>query len=254
MNNKKPKVFISIVSHGHSELIQKNMNLDELSKYFYLIIKSNKENDLFDIRPNVDWIDEHYGLGFGENNNYIYNYCCNILGMTENDFFIVCNPDVIIKPDVINDLIESMLNDSCMLASINLFKDSDYNIHDYSIRNYPTLKVFIKSFLGLGNSTLIDKEKIKSKTYVDWAAGSFLAFKASHYGSLNGFDTRFFMYCEDIDICFRSQIKGVKLLYYPDLKAIHLAQHNNRKILSKHMFWHITSALKFLLLKHKKSI
>ena len=55
---------------------------------------------------------------------------------------------------------------------------------------------------------------------VDWAAGSFLLFKASLFRKLGGFDPGYFMYCEDIDICWRAQkLFNQQLLFNPNIKA-----------------------------------
>ena len=47
----------------------------------------------------------------------------------------------------------------------------------------------------------------------------------SYYRQLNGFDERYFMYCEDIDICYRScKIHGKRVMYFPNIKAVHLSK------------------------------
>ena len=247
-------VFISIVSHGHSEIINNLGTAKELSNQFNVIIKSNMENESFpDILSNrFIHLDEQYGLGFGENNNIVFNYCLNSLGMQLDDYYIVLNPDVIISCDDVELLIRKMKTDNVNFAAINLYKDLEGEIFDNSIRKYPGLKSFLFSFLGLGNPTIVDKSKINSSCHVDWAAGSFLAFLAGHYDNISGFDEKYFMYCEDIDICYRSAMKGERLTYYPNIKAIHLAKHANRWIFSKHFYWHVKSAIRFLITKHKK--
>lgn len=137
------------------------------------------------------------------------------------------------------------------LASINLYKNEGKTEYDNSIRYFPTSINFIKSLLGLGNASVIDKSFVKGNLDVDWAAGSFLAFRSKHYKKLRGFDESYFMYCEDIDICYRSSILNKKVRYIHEIEAIHFAQHNNRNLMSKHFVWHIQSAVRFLLSKRK---
>ncbi|MGI1939178.1 glycosyltransferase family 2 protein [Shewanella oncorhynchi] len=244
-------VYISVVSHGHGELIKKLACLNELAKKFIVVVKVNKyEKGLVSYLKlnNIECIDESYGIGFGHNNNVVYKYCKDKLSMGEDDHFLVVNPDVIADSDAIDALINLMLADNTLLAGVNLFKDDNYLMPDNSIRNFPSLFQFVKSFLGMRNAS-INKALVKDAKEVDWAAGSFLAFKSSHYGLLKGFDENYFMYCEDIDICFRSNRLGVPVIFYPQIKIIHLAEHANRTILSKHFFWHISSVVRFLLTK-----
>lgn len=249
-------IYISVVSHGHGDLINGLGVLNSLSyTEIKVVIKSNLAGDEFSNlgkNENVVWLNNSYGLGFGENNNHVFNYCKKKLGMVDDDFFIVLNPDVIIEHDAIFRLVSEMSSSRVSLASINLFKDDNFFIHDPSIRKFPTFIDFVSSFIGLGNKSIIEKKTITVPIECDWASGAFLAFKVGHYDSLCGFDTSYFMYCEDIDICYRSKINGSPLKFYPEIKAIHLAKHDNRKFLSKHFFWHVSGALKFLYRKNVK--
>ncbi|WP_318498382.1 glycosyltransferase family 2 protein [Photobacterium leiognathi] len=245
-------IYISVVSHGHDALINDLGCIRTLSKNFNVVLKSNKSGDDFthlNESQNFHWLNRDYNLGFGHNNNINYLYCVNHLGMKDDDIFIVFNPDVSMSIDDFERLSLSMNNDKVEFACINLFKDENYTIYDNSVRQFPVFSQFIKSFLGFKNEAVLDKDVIKEKVNVDWAAGSFLAFSAKRYRELNGFDEKYFMYCEDIDICYRSNKQGYPLLYYPDIKALHYAKHQNRKLFSKHLYWHISSVFRFLLTK-----
>ena len=65
------------------------------------------------------------------------------------------------------------------------------------------------------------------------------------------FDTRFFMYYEDIDLCYRLREAGKRNYYFPEMQVIHYYQRDSsRKIINKNKLWHISSILKFFW-KHK---
>lgn len=247
-------IYISIVSHGHSNLIIENKELCSLleSDDIKIVIKNNcLDKTLIDFCADkkVYLIDHNYGLGFGENNNLVFLFCEKSLGMTQNDFFMVVNPDVYIKEKQIKLLAKKMRENKAFISAINLFKNKELSQPDFSIRKFPSFFSFAKSFAFKENDTILDKSIIHVPVSVDWAAGSFLAFNAGYYRSLGGFDEKYFMYCEDIDICYRSSREGKHIIYYPDITAIHLARHANRQLLSKHFFWHIKSAIRFLLTK-----
>ncbi|MFA0087071.1 glycosyltransferase family 2 protein [Vibrio sp. 10N.261.51.F12] len=246
-------VFIAVVSHGHGELINQLKCLEKLAKDYTVIVKSNMEGDDFqelNESTSFHWINHMYGLGFGKNNNVIYGYCKKELSMSNDDYFVVLNPDVIVSSAHLCSLVSHMNGKNRELATINLFKDKELTVFDPSIRRFPTLVNFILSFLGAGNKSIMDKATIKECKEVDWAAGSFLCFSSSHYEKLEGFNESYFMYCEDIDICYRSHLMGVPVTYYPNIKAIHLAKHANRKFLSKHFYWHVSSVIRFLINKN----
>ncbi|EGW82559.1 glycosyltransferase [Escherichia coli STEC_94C] len=248
------RVFISVVSHGHGELIESLRCLEKLSEKFSVVLKDNKnESNLKEYckHNNIIYLSSDIPKGFGENNNIIFNYCISELKMQSDDIFIIMNPDVIVEENELIKLKNKMICENIEFATINLYKDRDYKIYDPSIRNYPGILDFVSGYLGFSNKTIINKSSINSNTTVAWAAGSFLALKSYIYKEVGGFDIRYFMYCEDIDICMRINSYGYKLVYIPTIKAIHIARHNNRRFLSKHFYWHLRSALIYLSEKRK---
>ncbi|MHA6608535.1 glycosyltransferase family protein [Photobacterium damselae] len=242
--------YISVVSHHHCQMINELNCLYELCSDYQVVVKSNVANEDFqrlESMKNFHHLDLQYGCGFGENNNIVFKYCKKVLGMEENDIFIVMNPDVVISKDEVDKLIMKMLDSDVSLAAINLFKDEGFTVYDNSVRTFPSLFEFIKSFVTSVNTSIIDKSEISEPTIVDWAAGSFLAFKSSNYEALQGFDERYFMYCEDIDICYRSSLSNYPVIFYPNIRALHLAKHANRKIFSKHFVWHCKGVFRFII-------
>lgn len=253
------RLFISIISHGHNELIQK---LDCLSKlavpdWVELIIKDNLgENELrnYCLKNNIHYLTSPLVKGFGANNNEVFTYCLDNLLAEPNDKILLLNPDVIVNLESIGKLIKITDSYDDKLFTIKLFKDNNLTKIDNSIRNYPSFVNFTFSLL-LGhkyNRSIIDIAKIKSPSKVDWCAGSFMLLSIDLYSKLNGFDENYYMYCEDIDLCYRARhIYDAELIFIPDLFAIHIAQHKNRTLFSKHFFWHIKSSFRFLLNKRK---
>ncbi|TMO55194.1 glycosyltransferase family 2 protein [Pseudoalteromonas phenolica] len=246
-------IYISIVSHNHGKLISSLNLLPKLTKDFKVVVKNNFQDETlvrFCKDNNISLIDEPelYNIGFGENNNIVYDWCKRNLSLQDEDYFLVLNPDVMVDNDVICELENFMSKYNHQLCSINLFTDKEYKVFDNSIRRFPNLFDFFSSFcLGI-NNTIIDKALCNSPIKVDWAAGSFLMFSAKHYDRLNGFDKNYFMYCEDLDICWRSaKFFNVKVVYCPMFKAIHFANHANRRMFSKHFIWHLKSVFRFLI-------
>jgi N-acetylglucosaminyl-diphospho-decaprenol L-rhamnosyltransferase len=247
-------IYVSVVSHGHDALIMQLDCLSELTRHsnITVILKNNCSitNDRiaqFCQTHQITFIDKEYGLGFGDNNNYIFSYAVNHLNLTVDDYFLVLNPDVYVSTNDVLNLVNEMQNYGSQLSTLNLFKDNEFIDYDYCVRTFPSLFDFIGSYIGLGNKSIIDKSNVNQPVETDWAAGSFLLFKASLYKKLNGFDSNYFMYCEDIDICWRSRkLFQEKLTFFPHIKAIHHAQHANRSILSKHFFWHLKSMMRYL--------
>jgi GT2 family glycosyltransferase len=56
---------------------------------------------------------------------------------------------------------------------------------------------------------------------VDWVSGSALMIRRNDLLDLGGFDEGFFMYCEDVDLCYRAHELGRRVAYFPGAVIYH---------------------------------
>ncbi len=61
----------------------------------------------------------------------------------------------------------------------------------------------------------------QAQASVDWVSGACFAIRKTHWQQLQGFDTRFFMYCEDVDLCVRARQIGLRVGYSPVATVLH---------------------------------
>lgn len=246
-------IFFSVVSHGHESLIMRLGFLAKLAQYesVAVIVKTNKACSDSNFKAyccanDIICLDENYGLGFGANNNFVFGYCLENGMDVEHDLFCVINPDVMIDEFNTQRLLGYVKSKSFDAIAINLYRDISMSVYDNSIRTFPSAYDFVSSFLFKANKTIIDKSVIIDPTVVDWAAGSFILFRSRVYADLSGFDEKYFMYCEDIDICYRLSRLNYFLTFVPWVIGVHLAEHANRSILSMHFYWHLKSICRYL--------
>ncbi|MGY8528616.1 glycosyl transferase [Paracidovorax citrulli] len=76
----------------------------------------------------------------------------------------------------------------------------------------------------------------------DWVNAAFLVFPAAAWKAVGGFDERYFMYCEDVDLCLRLRLMGWKLARVP-VRVGHVGQRASRHRLA-HLGWHVRSLLR----------
>lgn len=246
------RIYISIVSHGNDDDIIKNNNLKKISKldFVTILIKDNLSSEKLK-HYCVDNCFEYYAsdkqLGFGANNNINFKLA-STLGMQKSDWFVLCNPDIDISVDMINKLFDNVANYPSQLFAINLYFDPQFSQMELSLRRFPSFLSFFNVLKGKPFTISYDKANLSDGSIVDWAAGSFLVFRADLYDKLNGFDESYFMYFEDVDLCQRaSTFYGQPVIYLKDVKAVHRGGYQNRKLLSKHFRWYLTSLFRFLI-------
>lgn len=88
------------------------------------------------------------------------------------------------------------------------------------------------SFLlfSLGLESLIGQRFSSSKKQeVDFVSGGFVSFRKTLFKKLSGYDEDYFMYVEDMDICFRAKKEGYKTYLLPFAKALHKGQGSSNR-------------------------
>jgi hypothetical protein len=110
-----------------------------------------------------------------------------------------------------------------------------------SFRKFPNpYSIIIKLF----NKKKLDYPSTIKISEPDWVAGMFMLFRASIYKKIGGFNERYFLYYEDVEICARLRLKEYKVIYVPKSCVIHIGQYDSRKNL-KHFSYHLKSMLRY---------
>jgi N-acetylglucosaminyl-diphospho-decaprenol L-rhamnosyltransferase len=231
------KLCISIVSHGHKTLTEKLVNqlaTKAHSEIAQLIITCNRPDiesfdylcSKMDFPFTVRCINNAQPLGFGGNHNQAFRYC-------EFDFFCIVNPDIELK----NDPFENLLRTSS-LPNVGLTYPSQVNGQNVLL----DFERDLVSPVSVVQRHLLRQRHPSAARPVHWVSGAFMMFKSSAFRELGGFDERYFMYCEDVDICLRMQLAGYSLA----LADTTVTHHTQRKTLKnpKHLAWHIRSLLR----------
>ena len=80
--------------------------------------------------------------------------------------------------------------------------------------------------------------------YPDWVAGMFMVLRSETFRAAGGFDEGYFLYYEDVDLCWRLQRSGLRAALLPTVRAIHDARRSSHRKL-RYLLWHGKSMLRF---------
>lgn len=94
----------------------------------------------------------------------------------------------------------------------------------------------------LAGSFMVDFDH-RSTRAVDQVMGAFLLMPRALFLEMGGFDERFFLYFEDLDLCLRLRQAGHEVIYFADAHAVHAGQGTTRKALAQRQFLHARSRL-----------
>lgn len=67
---------------------------------------------------------------------------------------------------------------------------------------------------------------------VDWVPGAYSIIRADALAVAGPFDPRFFLYCEEVDLCKRIKQLGYSVCYWPDISIIHIGGESSRQMRS----------------------
>lgn len=181
--------------------------------------------------PDVRTFPLERNLGFGAANN---------IGIeaARGRFILLINPDTIVQERTIRTMIEFMdAHPDAGIAGCKIL-NPDGSYEPASKRGFPSpwssfcrvfglSRLFPKSKLFGGyNLTHLDPESTSS---IDAISGCFMFCRAHVLRDLGGFDTDFFMYGEDLDLCFRAKELGWSVYYHPATSIMHLKGESTRR-------------------------
>jgi len=237
---KQAEITLSVVSHGQIQLVA--ALLQDLATHcretnLNVILTLNVPEELpasLDQLPYpLQVLQNTTPLGFGENHNRAFHHA-------KAPFFCVINPDIRIASDIFPLLTDSLENPAVGVVA-PLIVNATGAIED-SARKFPTpLKILCKLF---GGCTGQDYQIGSVPLEPDWVGGMFMLFRRDTYGGLGGFDQKFFLYYEDVDLCARIRLRGQRVVMIPGVRATHLARRSSHRS-AAYSLVHIRSMFRF---------
>ena len=234
-------ISISIVSHLQNGLVRQL--LQDIQQYcvspieVILTINVPEEGSLDPgaYRFPVTIARNELPKGFGANHNAAFK-------ISRGDIFCVMNPDIRLFDDPFPALLPCLQNPSVGVAAPVVVGESGA-VED-SARRFPTpFRIICKALGGCRGSDYVAKDEV---VFPDWVAGMFMLFRREVFEKLGGFDQRYFLYYEDVDLCARLRLHGYEVAMCPDAKVVHHAHRSSHRNL-KYMKWHLASMLRFFL-------
>lgn len=237
-----PLISISVVSHGQIDLvgnllldIEKNCKDSTLQFLLTMNLDEALPFETADFTFPIRVIRNATPLGFAANHNQAF-------ARGAGQYFCVLNPDIRLSSDPFKILLECFEDSSVGVAAPLVLGESG-TIED-SARRFPTpFRIFCKAFGGCRGSDYAVKD---APIHPDWVGGMFMLFPRDVYAKVCGFDQRYFLYYEDVDLCARLRLMGYEIVMSPHAQVTHMAQRSSHRNF-KYLSWHLRSMIRFFL-------
>jgi N-acetylglucosaminyl-diphospho-decaprenol L-rhamnosyltransferase len=176
----------------------------------------------------------------------------------ESEFVVVANPDVQWGPGSIDVLLEAAERWPRAGSLGPLIREPDGSVYP-SARQVPSLirggmHAVVGPFWKSNPwTTEYRQERTEpSERSVGWLSGSCLLLRRSAFDEVSGFDERYFMYMEDVDLGDRLGTAGWQNVYVPSAEILHDKGHATGRDPARNLAAHHTSTYTFLADRHSK--
>jgi len=161
-------------------------------------------------------------------------------------WLLVCNPDVEVMPGSVATLVSTLQSDEALGVVGPRISNTDGSL-------YPSARVFpdLLEAAGHGLLGLVAPRNRFTRRYrlldwdhsglsrVDWVSGACFIARRRAWDEVGGFDPRYFMYLEDVDLCWRLARAGWSVAYQPAAEVVHVQgvsadRHPYRMLVAHH--------------------
>ena len=239
--NTDSHVSVSVVSHGQIELVE--ILLRDLAAHvktpieFLLTVNVPETPPMglsqFAFPTRV--LCNAEPRGFGANHNAAFRE-------SRSEFFCVMNPDIRIEHDPFPALL-ACLQDWRAGVVAPLIRSPSGAIED-SARHFPTPWTILRKTVHA--SPKVEYPVRGNPVYPDWVAGMFMLFPREVFAEIGGFDEKYFLYYEDVDLCARLTSRGRRVVLCPAATVVHEARRQSRHSF-RYLRWHLVSMVRFFL-------
>jgi GT2 family glycosyltransferase len=232
-------ISVSIVIHYQAHLVKQLLTdfRTYCSNAIEVLLTMNVKEDLLFNPGDFDFplrlIVNEKAKGFGANHNAAFE-------QSESPYFCIMNPDIRLMDNPFPSLIKCCNNHDIGVVA-PLIVDPHGKIED-SARRFPTPVSILKKSLYFDGSR--DDGTAAERIDPDWVAGMFMLFSRERFKEIGGFDKRYFLYYEDVDLCARLFLSGYQIIFCPSVKVIHEARRTSHRNLT-YLRWHVSSAFRF---------
>lgn len=184
-------------------------------------------------------------LGFGAAAN---------LGAAGHDatYILVLNPDIVVEPGTVKSLVDVLEADPSIAIAGPRIEEPDGTLYP-SARSFPSLgDAAGHAFLGLvwKDNPFTRRYRMqewghRSARLVDWVSGACFLARRTHFEELGGFDPGYFMYVEDVDLCWRAGRRGWGVAYEPAGRVTHVQGVSTARAPYRMIAAHHRSTLRF---------
>lgn len=171
---------------------------------------------------------------------------------SDRPYVLVLNPDVVVGPGAVKALVDALDRDPSGGIAGPRIEEADGSVYP-SARAFPRLPDAIgHAFVGLFTTDnrfsrrylMAERDQAAARD-VDWVSGACFLARREALDAVGGFDETYFMYLEDVDLCWRVGRAGWRVRYEPAADVAHVKGLSTSQTPYRMLAAHHVSLLRF---------
>lgn len=172
---------------------------------------------------------------------------------SRGEYLMIANPDVRVAAGALDAAVDFLKSDPAAGVVLPLLRDAAGAVQR-SVRQFYTWPVALYArsplrWLGLRPAFfqryLCEEVLSDVSVAVDWGLGGAMFLRREDCEGGCVFDQRFFLYFEDVDLCYRTWLRGQRVMYCPQIECIHAHRRSSRNPFTPAGWHHLRSFLTF---------
>lgn len=167
---------------------------------------------------NVRILETAENIGYGRGNGIA-------MKQAETPYILIINPDNELRPEALEKMLKEMEESADIGICAPKLIHEDGTVRD-SARSFPTLfemvvkRTFLRHLFPQAVKRYLQWDvDVNIARDVDWVVGACMLIRNDLLKKIGGFDPRFFLFFEDMDLCRRAHTAGYRVRYLPEAVA-----------------------------------
>lgn len=248
----QPDLSISIVNTNNRSLLRECLasiyrTTERISFQIIVIDNASTDGSAEMVRsefPSVELIinDARGGYGYSHNKG---------IAAARGQFVLIFNEDMVVLPGAFDTMVDKLKSDPTIGVLGCRLLNPDLSLQ-HSCHRFQNIKTEV--FENLCPGSLLRGSRFRTEMFgwdhdsereVDVVMGCCMLIPASILDKVGGFDTRFFVYSEEFDLCKRIRNAGYRVVFTPEAQIIHFGGQTSKTMSIKMHLVYVESKLKY---------
>lgn len=230
--------MLVVLFRGSVKILEKNLKHIDFDDLEIIIVDNSESDEYFNhllawvknlpaqLQKKIKLYQARYNGGYTRGNNLAFL-------LSTGKYLLILNPDAELGPQFFSTAKMVFEKTNWAIIQPKIYENLEEKKIDTT---YIIIKKYSPKYIVRVGRNRIDNSSFDTPHETAYAQGCCLLIRREVFQELNGFDERFFMYSEELDLCVRARRRHHQVIYYPHFFAVHPLPQNRSLFSSRLLF------------------